>query len=82
MAKNRERKQTEKSSKHQPAAVESDQKSDSGSDNDADNNNGADSPKLHVEFSEAEIIAPETNTVTFKVRTMHPLSVFGYHCSV
>lgn len=58
----------EKSPKQQASTAESDQKTDSGSDNETDNNNSvSDSPKLHVEFTEAEIIAPETNTVAFKV---------------
>lgn len=57
----------EKSTK-QPSSVESDQKSESDSENDADNNYSTDHSKLHVEFIEAEISVPETNTGALKVR--------------
>lgn len=49
----------------QPSAVESDGKSDSGSE--IDSNALPSDGKAHVEFTEEEIIAPETNTVQFKV---------------
>lgn len=45
-------------------AIESDQKSESGSELDPTN----EQPKLHVEFSEAEIISTDTNTISFKVK--------------
>lgn len=43
--------------------MESDGKSDSGSELEANVVDG----KAHVEFTEEEIIAPETNTIQFKV---------------
>lgn len=63
---NRDRKDTKqsKAAAQQPSAVESDGKSDSGSEIDATNVSDG---KVHVEFTEEEIIAPETNTVQFKV---------------
>lgn len=51
----------------QPSAVESDGKSDSGSEYDATGSNASEQQKFHVEFTEEEIIAPDTNTVQFKV---------------
>lgn len=51
-----------------PSAVESESKSDSSSENEENASSASeDVPKIHVEFTEAEIIAPETNTV-YKVR--------------
>lgn len=63
---NRDRKDAKQSKAaaiQQPSAVESDGKSDSGSEIDSNVTDG----KAHVEFTEEEIIAPETNTVQFKV---------------
>lgn len=65
---NRDRKDAKESKQakvQQQSTVESDGKSDSGSEIDATSppNDG----KNHVEFTEEEIIAPETNTVQFKV---------------
>lgn len=62
---NRDRKDAKqsKAAAQQPSAVESDGKSDSGSEIDANVTDG----KAHVEFTEEEFIAPETNTIQFKV---------------
>lgn len=55
----------------QPSAVESEGKSDSGSEYDANGSNASpasnDQHKVHVEFTEEEIISPDSNTVQFKV---------------
>lgn len=58
----------------QQSIAESDDKSDSGSDNDGNMSSTSTASnelqaKAHVEFTEAEIIAPETNTV-FKVNQL------------
>lgn len=47
--------------------AENEPQSDSGSGDDANLLSSPDSQKLHVEFSEAEIIESDTNTVTVKV---------------
>ncbi|XP_031636294.1 putative leucine-rich repeat-containing protein DDB_G0290503 isoform X2 [Contarinia nasturtii] len=63
--KNRDRKDAkQQKAPQQHPAVESDGKSDSGSENDS--NATPHDGKAHVEFTEEEIIAPETNTVQFK----------------
>lgn len=59
------------------SAVESDTKSESGSEIDenassASTASNENAPKIHVEFTEAEIIAPESNTV-FKVSSIFTL---------
>lgn len=66
---NRDRKEAKqsKAAVQQPSAVESDGKSDSGSEIDANSGANVSDGKVHVEFTEEEIIAPETNTVQFKV---------------
>lgn len=66
---NRDRKDAKqaKAAAQQPSAVESDGKSDSGSEIDANSAANVTDGKFHVEFTEEEIIAPETNTVQFKV---------------
>lgn len=51
----------------QQSAVESDGKSDSSSEIDLNASPASNDGKAHVEFVEEEIIAPETNTVQFKV---------------
>lgn len=67
---NRDRKDTKqsKAAAQQPLAVESDGKSDSGSEIDANAATNVTDGKIHVEFTEEEFIAPETNTIQFKVK--------------
>ncbi|XP_055315743.1 ribosome-binding protein 1 isoform X2 [Sitodiplosis mosellana] len=65
--KNRDRKDSkQKKDAQQPSAVESDGKSDSGSENDLSASPHSNDGKAHVEFTEEEIIAPDTNTIQFK----------------
>lgn len=66
ISQNKKEQQKQKSVQ-QPSAVESDGKSDSGSENDSNASPTANDGKVHVEFTEEEIIAPETNTVQYKV---------------
>lgn len=47
--------------------MESDGNADSGSENDLSASAHSNDGKAHVEFTEEEIIAPDTNTVQFKV---------------
>lgn len=65
---NRDKKEAKKVAQ-QHSAVESDGKSDSGSENDSNTPHLSDG-KNHVEFTEEEIIGPETNTVQFKVKIL------------
>lgn len=60
--------QEAKQQQQKHSAVESETKSDSGSENEenassASTASNENAPKIHVEFTEAEIIAPETNVV-------------------
>lgn len=65
LSQNRDRNSNkEKSPKPQTLAIESDQKSESGSELDPT----SEQPKLHVEFTEAEIITTDTNAIVFKVK--------------
>lgn len=74
ISQNKKEQQKQKSVQ-QPSAVESDGKSDSGSENDSNASPAANDGKAHVEFTEEEIIAPETNTVQYKVITISNLSI-------
>lgn len=65
LSQNRDRNSNkEKSPKQQTLAIESDQKSESGSELEQTN----EQPKLHVEFTEAEIITTDTYAIAFKVK--------------
>lgn len=74
ISQNKKEQQKQKSVQ-QPSAVESDGKTDSGSENDSNASPAANDGKNHVEFTEEEIIAPETNTVQYKVITISSLSI-------
>lgn len=65
---NRPDKHEPKHSKVVHSAVESDTKSDSGDDDGNASNASSTDAKMHVEFTEADFIAPDTNTIQFKVQ--------------
>lgn len=68
LSQNRDRNSKNWSPRPQVLVIESDQKSESGSELDQTN----EQPKLHVEFTEAEIISTDTNTIAFKVKFNDP----------
>lgn len=50
------------------SAVESDAKSNSGEDDEYASSSNEQNAKVHVEFTEADFIGPDSNKVEFKVR--------------